>query len=356
MSAAPFGHHLRKSLALRQPMPVIKDVEGEEPPKKWNWKLIATLAVFVGMIVAAAVFHQAVSHLLHIFMAWCEGLGWISVVLVAVMTCVLSLLMLPTFPLMVGAGLLFPRMYGTAWGEVTGCASVFAGLWSGSMCAFVLGRTFFKDWAEGELKRYAWMVAVNSMVEEQGWWIVLVARMSPLLPAEVFNYACSLTPITVQGYGVGCFGSLVPVCFWVLSTAAASSAASGEGSSETGFLIVIINVVVLVFLSVVLGTAFRKYRKRTDCAVEDIVDQYIAESGIAIDEIQRRKSMMALRKATASFSLNPRNLEENVFGPQIVKSDSRRFSEHFVRRGGSISDGIEGDSQDTRVKRFASVA
>ena len=43
---------------------------------------------------------------------------------------------------------------------------------------------------------------LNTLVEvahvaDEGLWVVMLARMSPLLLAEIFCYACSLTPISL---------------------------------------------------------------------------------------------------------------------------------------------------------------
>jgi len=48
-------------------------------------------------------------------------------------------------------------MYGLAAGPAVGVASVFTGMWAGSLVAFQLGRTLFKRWAEDELHSMEWM-------------------------------------------------------------------------------------------------------------------------------------------------------------------------------------------------------
>merc|ERR1719198_579223 len=106
--------------------------------------------------------------------------------------------------------------------------------------------------------------------------------MSPILPAEVFNYACSMTSLTFLGYSIGCLGSLVPVAFWVCSTAAvdASVGSAGEETPEQqrqkeefGAVLVAFNIIILAALSFVLYNAFQKYKANADAHAVDEVER-----------------------------------------------------------------------------------
>merc|ERR1719362_750836 len=120
---------------------------------------------------------------------------------------------------MVGSGLIFPKVFGLELGQLVGVASIFGGMWLGSMIAFRLGKTMFREWAEKELGQMAWMQTLNSMIERSGWWAVLVCRANPLVPSEVFNYVCALTSLTTLDFAIGGLGLLIPVKIWVCSTA-----------------------------------------------------------------------------------------------------------------------------------------
>ena len=254
-------------------MPSLEDPlvdEEDDLPTEGHSKLrsVVTIVAIGALLATAAVFHSTVTWLLESFVNWCVHLGWISVALFIGMVAVMNLFMLPTFPLMAGAGVIFPKMFGMLLGQVVGVLTIFFGLWLGSMMAFTLGRSVFKKWAEEELAKYEWMGVINKMVDEQGWWVVMLARMSPLVPGEVFNYACSLTSLDVWSYGIGCLGSIVPVGIWVCSAAAAGEA-SKEASSQlspeekarherTRAIFIGCNLVFLVALSLVFYFAVQR--------------------------------------------------------------------------------------------------
>merc|ERR1712125_294028 len=149
---------------------------------------------------------------------------------------------------MVGAGVEFTKMYGVVVGSLVGVIATFGGLWLGSVVAFQLGRTLWKEYARRETGEHASLKLINRMVEAEGVKIVFLARMCPLLPAEVFNYVCSVTSLTVVQYAAGCVGSLVPVTFWVVSSAQATDVASrgGAANSSVHLWLIAFNVVVLV--------------------------------------------------------------------------------------------------------------
>merc|ERR1712070_1080108 len=148
--------------------------------------------------------------------------------------------------------------------------ATFGGLWLGSVVAFQLGRTLWKEYARSEMSEHASLKLINRMVEAEGVKIVFLARMCPLLPAEVFNYVCSVTSLTLMQYAAGCLGSVVPVAFWVASSAQATAAASrGESEASShgyaygGHLwLILFNVSVIAGLTAMLLLTYSRLKGR----------------------------------------------------------------------------------------------
>lgn len=208
-------------------------------------------------------------------------LGPLAPFVVGGATAVLNLLIFPTFPLMAGAGALFGDMYGVRWGAAIGTATVFLGLWSSSVGAFCLGRYCFQDYARRELERRAVLRVVNGMIEKEGLKIVFLASMSPILPAGLLNYVCSLVErLTVQQYAVGCLGLLLPVTFWV-STSAQAAVLAREGGTpgRSGALLLLVNVLIIGGLTAVLHRAYRRHRTEVDD--EQLLETELASKGSA---------------------------------------------------------------------------
>ncbi|CAL1130150.1 unnamed protein product [Cladocopium goreaui] len=98
--------------------------------------------------------------------------------------------------------------------------------------------------------------------------IVFMARSLPILPAEVFDYACAMTTLAVHEYAIGCIGSAVPVAFWTFSTAQASNLVGPERSRASHVALILLNVGCLVLLTFVLVHVIQSHEQ--DAAEETI--------------------------------------------------------------------------------------
>lgn len=126
--------------------------------------------------------------------------------------------------------------YGPLWGvAIASPASVI-----GSTCAFLLGRTLLRPWAEARVGASPRVRAIDAAVSREAFKIVLLLRLSPIIPFNALNYALSLSKVKVRTYVLASFLGMLPgTAMWVylgsLAPAAAelSSAASGGGMTRT---------------------------------------------------------------------------------------------------------------------------
>ena len=126
--------------------------------------------------------------------------------------------------------------YGPLWGvAIASPASVI-----GSTCAFLLGRTLLRPWAEARVGASPRVRAIDAAVSREAFKIVLLLRLSPIIPFNALNYALSLSTVKVRTYVLASFLGMLPgTAMWVylgsLAPAAAelSSAASGGGMTRT---------------------------------------------------------------------------------------------------------------------------
>jgi len=229
-----------------------------------NWlkrQLFRSLKVLVLVaFVVCLVCHTRVGKLLDTILMWCGHLGWGAPVVLCILTSVSSVLMLPTFPVMVAAGVVLPQMWGLVHGQVLAIAVLFVGLWIGSMISFAVGRALLHGFAEKKMRKLAWMSVVSEMIRGEGWWVILLLRMSPLLPAELFNYACAFTSVSYGGYALGCTGSIVPISVWVSITASiAGGVSSGFVGQLMDFWFLGGNLAFLCVIAVIFYCAYRRY-------------------------------------------------------------------------------------------------
>eukprot|EP00929_Paragymnodinium_shiwhaense_P019472 TRINITY_DN13261_c0_g2_i1.p1 TRINITY_DN13261_c0_g2~~TRINITY_DN13261_c0_g2_i1.p1 ORF type:complete len:320 (+),score=42.91 TRINITY_DN13261_c0_g2_i1:108-1067(+) len=268
--------------------------------------------VIGSLLVAGVLFHAEVVQTLHLLIEYCKRLGWIAALVVFAVVTLLNILMMPTFPLFIASGVLFPKMFGFIAGQVVATLACVGGLWVGGLASFLLGRFFFKEWAEAELNHFEWMRVLNGMVEKNGWWVVLLARMSPLVPAEMFSYACSITSLSLLSYCIGGLGAVVPVVMWVSSAAAAAAASEEEDEADDPALqrhrrqrrmwMIIFNVVFIVVLSLVLYVAMKRYRNQQDHEIDAYLDRKVTCGDLDPARREEERSRVTLEVRRPRFS------------------------------------------------------
>ena len=147
---------------------------------------------------------------------------------------------------------------GFAYGPVWGLAIASPASVTGATCAFLLGRTLLRDWAAKKVGGSARARAIEAAVQREGFKLVLLLRLSPLVPFNLLNYVLSLTSVRPGTYVLASFvgmlpGTLLYVYLGSLAPAAAelSSAAQGGGAARTTLYIIGLLATVAV---VVVGT------------------------------------------------------------------------------------------------------
>lgn len=140
---------------------------------------------------------QDVLSLLAGLRAWGFAGGMVFILLYAGAT----VLLIPGSLLTLGAGLVF----GLFWGSLY----VLLGASLGATLAFLLGRYGLRSWVERQLAKRPQFAALDRAIGQQGWRIVVLTRLSPLIPFGLLNYALGLTPIAFKDYLLG-FGGMLP--------------------------------------------------------------------------------------------------------------------------------------------------
>lgn len=212
---------------------------------------LRVLSIVLGIALVAAA-----THFLPLA-EWVTGLaqgaretGTLGVVIFFVAYVVSTVAVLPGSILTLALGF----AYGPVWGlAIASPASV-----TGATCAFLLGRTLLRDWAAQKVGGSARARAIEAAVEREGFKIVLLLRLSPIVPFNLLNYVLSLTSVRPGTYVLASFVGMLPgtalyAYLGSLAPAAAelSSAAQGGGAVRTTLYVIGLLATVAV---VVIGT------------------------------------------------------------------------------------------------------
>lgn len=192
---------------------------------------VAIIAVLLAAAAAAAYF-LPLAEWTTTLAERARGTGSLGVVLFFAAYVIATVAFLPGSLLTIAAGF----AYGPVWGiAIASPASV-----AGATCAFLLGRTLLRGWAEARAGESARVRAIDAAVSREGFKIVLLLRLSPIIPFNALNYVLSVSKVPLRTYVLASFLGMLPgTALWVylgsLAPAAAelSSAASGGGTTRT---------------------------------------------------------------------------------------------------------------------------
>jgi uncharacterized membrane protein YdjX (TVP38/TMEM64 family) len=192
------------------------------------------------------------------FGRWIAGLGPVAYVLFVAAYVLVTVLMGPAILLTLTAGFVFGLGTGfvvTLLGATCGCAASF-------LIARHLARERVARYAGGN-PRYS---AIDRAIGREGWRIVFLLRLSPLVPFVFSNYFYGLTAIRFWPYVFASVTGMLPLAFLYVSFGAAARAIE-EPAGPTGAL-----KWVLVGAGVLVTAIATLYARR-------IVKRAVAEEG-----------------------------------------------------------------------------
>jgi uncharacterized membrane protein YdjX (TVP38/TMEM64 family) len=189
-------------------------------------KVVAILAAVAAVVAAARLLPVA---------AWLEGfnqrvagLGFLGMVLFALLYAAATVLLVP--------GSLLTLASGASFGLLPGFVTVLFGATLGAASSFLVSRHLARKRVERWIQRKPSFVAVDGAVAREGWKIVFLTRLSPLFPFNFQNYAYGLTRVSFWQYVLASWIGMIPGTFLYvyLGTLGRSGleAASGSGGAE----------------------------------------------------------------------------------------------------------------------------
>ena len=188
-----------------------------------------------------------------------EALGpWAKpafVLLQAVSVIILVPSVVPTF----AAGVLF----GLVWGVVL----TVAGAALGAVAAFQIGRGVGRRWITDRFGQDRRFIALSRLAKRRGWQVVALARLTPIFPFAIGNYAFGLTPMRGWQYlGATALGTIPSNAVYVyLGTLTSDVAAAADGQRERSP----VEWALLVFGLLVAGLLVRYLNRMAREALED---------------------------------------------------------------------------------------
>ena len=159
--------------------------------------LVAAIAMIL-LCVALLPVTDLLAQLL-LFMQANPAVAWILFIVVYVLAVVL---LLPGSVITLGGGWLFGLGQGFL---LVSLASIL-----GATLAFLLGRSFARDWVGARLATMPRFAALDQAIAERGAVVVFLTRLAPIFPFNLLNYALGLTQIRLRQYVLASWLGMMP--------------------------------------------------------------------------------------------------------------------------------------------------
>jgi uncharacterized membrane protein YdjX (TVP38/TMEM64 family) len=219
----------------------------------WKW-----IALGLGLIaLSVAVSFLPVTEWVKAFTDWIRHLGLAGAFIFIGVYVLAAVLFLP--------GAIFTIAAGLVYGIVGGTAVALAGATLGAGLAFLVARYLVRGRIEEFARKNRRFDAIDDAIGQEGWKIVGLLRLSPLIPFNVSNYFYGVTSIGFWPYLLASFvgmlpGTLLYVYLGAIGQAGLEGGKKGYSPLQWTFLGtgLLATIAVTVFVSRVAKKALRK--------------------------------------------------------------------------------------------------
>jgi len=165
-----------------------------------RWKLFGAVAVLVALVVGARFLPLAdwTIRLVELI----RDSGARGVLLFVAVYAVSTVAMVP--------GAILTMLGGFVYGPVYGLLVVVPAALLGATSSFLLGRTVLRDWVRRKMAQSPRTKALDQAIDRDAFRLVLLLRLSPLVPFNALNYALSLTGISVGRFVLATLIGVIP--------------------------------------------------------------------------------------------------------------------------------------------------
>ena len=273
-----------------------KTEEDQSESKGGCYKKAAIAIILVGFIsfvIADSLTNGYVKDSIDSFLEWIEDNPAAGIFAFMAVYFVATVLFIPGSILTLGAGFVFANTFGLGAGVLLGTLSVFIGAGSGAVVSFLLGRYLLRDWVSGLTKKYTLFEALDNAFEEKGLRIMVLLRLSPIIPFNAINYIAGVTAISFWAYFWALIAILPGTVLYVFLGASAGSLTDSASSGDDSTVTIIVVVVGIVFG--VLAIAATSYYAKKE--LNKVAERRQAEMDAAVETAEDNERTVEVANA-----------------------------------------------------------
>lgn len=224
----------------------------KSPLEKLPWKWIGLAGAVIALFVAWRLL--PVREWLESFQDRVSGMGAFGGVLYGLLYVLAALLFVPGSVLTLGAGFVF----GLGWGTViVSLAST-----SAAALAFLIARHLARKRVEKLARKNEKFDAIDHAIGKNGWKVVGLLRLSPLIPFSLSNYLYGLTSVRFLPYLLASWAGMLPGTFLYIYLGSAGRNV-GEKKSTWEWVLLGAGLAATIAVTVILTRVAKKELKKS---------------------------------------------------------------------------------------------
>jgi len=226
--------------------------------KKYS-KLIVLVLVVIALSILSAIL--PIKDWIRSFIGWVQQLGPSGVIVFIAAYALATVLFLPGWIFTVGAGLVY--------GIVGGTLVALGGAIIGATLAFLIARYLLRKNIEEFANKNPRFKAIDDAVGKNGWKIIGLLRLSPLIPFNLSNYFYGITSVSFAAYvAVSAVGMIPGTLLYAYLGAIGKAGISGEKTQHGAaqYILLGIGLVATIAVTVLVSRIAKNALKKSGAA------------------------------------------------------------------------------------------
>jgi uncharacterized membrane protein YdjX (TVP38/TMEM64 family) len=207
--------------------------------RKFIWLAVASVLGFVALIVAW--FLLPMQEWLQGFSQWAQSLGTMGVVIVSVAYVICTILLVPGVPLTLAVAVAY------GWWALAIC---FFGGMTAALISFLISRYLARERVKRFLDTHPAMKAVDTVAHEETFKTIVLARLTPVTPFAVENYAFGVTGVRLGSSLAATAIGIVPGTIQNVWIGVMGRTAAEGGAGVMNWILLTIGLVATIVLTV----------------------------------------------------------------------------------------------------------
>ncbi|KAJ1570112.1 hypothetical protein HK096_011153, partial [Nowakowskiella sp. JEL0078] len=313
----------------------LEEIEKKKSPFTFSSLLkYLPLILIIGFFVSIFLHPAETKHLLFVIMKYVDEHRVPGSILFLIFFALSTSLLIPATPTSIAAGIIFRPL----WLSIL---LVLVGFQIGLAITWTAGKTWLRPWVEAKAKNDVRFIAVDRAVAKEGFKIVILLRLSPIIPFGLNNYILSMTMIPFWGLVwstlIGNIPGTILYCF--MGSVIGSLADEYEIDPHVKWIMILFSFVFLTG-SVFYITLVAKRALRQAMALPKSRSINENESATELDDAT--EPLLSVESASQT-QLRSRSVVNSESEIQIVVNENENEEDFIIDEKDLIS-GVQGDS------------